>query len=147
MKYFVDVTVESGRIPLSQQRVVTAVETVLRAEHERIATMSVAFVATRTIMKLNAKHFDCLAPTDVISLGWRSPSADLLVGDVYIAPEIARDNARRQRIGVREEMLRLVIHGVLHTIGYDHPEGEARTSSPMWQRQERLVGRLLRSAS
>jgi ssRNA-specific RNase YbeY (16S rRNA maturation enzyme) len=38
-----------------------------------------------------------------------------------------------------------VVHGTLHVLGYDHPEG-TRTSSPMWKRQERLLSRVLRSA-
>jgi probable rRNA maturation factor len=147
MTYVVEVALEAGRIPLSRQRIVDAVEAVLRAERERTATITVTFVTTRAIMKLNVAHFDRLAPTDVISLGWRVPETGALSGDIYIAPEVARDNARSERTGVREELLRLVIHGVLHVIGYDHPEGEARTRSPMWRRQERLVDRLLRSAS
>jgi probable rRNA maturation factor len=40
---------------------------------------------------------------------------------------------------VREEIARLVVHGTLHVLGYDHPEDESRTASPMWRRQERLL--------
>jgi probable rRNA maturation factor len=43
---------------------------------------------------------------------------------------------------VREEIARLVVHGVLHALGHEHPEDEARTTSPMWRRQERLLDRL-----
>jgi probable rRNA maturation factor len=37
---------------------------------------------------------------------------------------------------------RLVVHGSLHAIGYDHPEGPGRMRSAMWNKQERLVRRL-----
>jgi ssRNA-specific RNase YbeY (16S rRNA maturation enzyme) len=37
------------------------------------------------------------------------------------------------------------VHGTLHVLGYDHPEGEARTHSPMWRRQERALARALAS--
>jgi ssRNA-specific RNase YbeY (16S rRNA maturation enzyme) len=37
--------------------------------------------------------------------------------------------------------VRLVVHGTLHVLGYDHPDGDHRTRSPMWQRQERYVKR------
>jgi probable rRNA maturation factor len=63
-----------------------------------------------------------------------------VVGDVYIAPDVARRNAKAEGTGVREELMRLVVHGVLHVLGHDHPdEGEARYASPMWKRQERLL--------
>jgi probable rRNA maturation factor len=42
---------------------------------------------------------------------------------------------------LRQELVRLVIHGTLHTLGHDHPDGDHRTRSPMWQRQERYVKR------
>jgi probable rRNA maturation factor len=74
--------------------------------------------------------------TDVISFTFGDP----LVGDIYISPDVARHNARTHGVGVREELTRLVIHGVLHVTGRDHPEG---TSSAMWKRQERLVKRAL----
>ena len=42
----------------------------------------------------------------------------------------------------REEIVRLVVHGTLHVLGWDHPEDGDRMRSPMWRRQERYVGRL-----
>jgi probable rRNA maturation factor len=50
-------------------------------------------------------------------------------------------------VGIREELVRLVVHGVLHALGHDHPEGEARLRSPMWLRQEALVKRAMRRAA
>ena len=73
--------------------------------------------------------------------------SDLVVGDVYVAPGAARVSARANGIGVREEIIRLVVHGTLHVLGHDHPEGAARTRSPMWRAQERLVSRLTRRAA
>ena len=46
-------------------------------------------------------------------------------------------------LGIPEELLRLVVHGVLHATGHDHPVNESRTSSPMWKRQELLLARFL----
>ncbi|MGH7547863.1 MAG: rRNA maturation RNase YbeY, partial [Gemmatimonadales bacterium] len=70
-----------------------------------------------------------------------------LVGDIYICPEAARRYVVRRGLGGREsvhaELVRLVVHGTLHVLGYDHPEGRGRTRSAMWRRQERYVRRLL----
>jgi two-component system sensor histidine kinase AtoS len=48
-------------------------------------------------------------------------------------------------ITLREiDRLDRVVHGVLHVVGFDHPDGRARDRSPMWRRQEQLVARLTR---
>ncbi|MGH7669133.1 MAG: rRNA maturation RNAse YbeY [Gemmatimonadaceae bacterium] len=47
---------------------------------------------------------------------------------------------------LREELVRLVVHGTLHVLGYDHPDDASRLQSAMWKRQERLVALVLRSA-
>ncbi|HXJ29862.1 MAG TPA: rRNA maturation RNAse YbeY [Gemmatimonadales bacterium] len=44
---------------------------------------------------------------------------------------------------LREELVRLAVHGTLHVLGYDHPDGPGRTRSAMWRRQERYVRRLM----
>ena len=79
----------------------------------------------------------------IISFAFRAAGdGGAVVGDVYVCADVARENARRHRVGVREEIARLVVHGTLHVLGYGHPESDARTSSPMWERQERLLARL-----
>ena len=52
---------------------------------------------------------------------------------------LAEREARAQGIPRREELIRLVVHGTLHALGRDHPEGAGRTRSAMWRRQERYV--------
>ena len=60
-----------------------------------------------------------------------------------ICAEIAREYAKAQGISAGEELLRLVVHGTLHVLGYDHPTGAGRTTSPMWRRQESILARVL----
>lgn len=140
MTRVVDVATESVRIPLARSRVAKAADLVLRAEGVRDALLSIAFVTDRHIARLNWEHLHHRGATDVISFGFRQTAhGGALVGDVYISPGVARRNAIAERRGVREELLRLVVHGVLHVTGHDHPADESRLSSPMWRRQERLL--------
>jgi probable rRNA maturation factor len=67
-----------------------------------------------------------------------------VVGDIYICVPVAREHAARLGLAAAVEVRRLVIHGVLHVLGYDHPDGDGRTRSPMWRRQERYLTRFAR---
>jgi probable rRNA maturation factor len=142
----VEVALDGVRIPVSRTRVAAVADGVLRAERVRDALLSVAFVTDRRIAALNRTHLGHRGATDVISFGFDPVDASGdVVGDVYIAPGVARRNARAAGASVREELLRLVVHGVLHVLGHDHPEDESRYRSRMWERQERLLRTLGRS--
>jgi len=143
MSLAVDVSSEGVRSPLSRQRTQDIVQGVLRSEKVRNALVSITFVDKRSMTRLNKKHLGHSGPTDVISFGFtRASATEPLTGDVYIAPEVARENALSRREQVRREVARLVVHGTLHILGHDHPD-EDRERSEMWRRQERLVARLL----
>jgi probable rRNA maturation factor len=125
----------TGRLPTRVVR--EAVRHVLRAEG-RSASVAVTFLGPRRMRRMNAeyKHHD--RPTDVLSFALPLPDGSLS-GDVYVCPYVAAREARSRGLRVREELVRLVVHGTLHVLGYDHPEGEDRTESTMWRRQERYV--------
>lgn len=140
----VAVTAERVRVPVTTARLEDIARLVLRAEKVTEAMISITLVSERRIVALNAKHLRHRGSTDVISFVFRHEPGDPVIGDIYIAPRVARENARIARVGVREELVRLVVHGVLHVLGHDHPEHGAREQSPMWRRQEALVVRAMR---
>jgi probable rRNA maturation factor len=136
----VDIDVGRAPAPLSRRRAQHVVETVLRAERVRDALVSVAFVSNRQIAAINRRYLGHRGATDVISLAYaRLTARDSFVGDIYIAPAVARSNAREGAVSVREEIVRLLVHGTLHVLGYDHPDNGRRERSAMWKRQELLV--------
>jgi len=134
---------EGGRSAVSAARIAEVARVALRAEKVRHAMISITLVTPRRIAALGARHLGHGGPTDVISFGFSRERGGPVVADIYIAPAVARENARRLGIGVREELVRLVVHGVLHALGHDHPAGESRLRSPMWRRQEALVRRAM----
>ncbi len=117
---------------------------VLRAEKAGAALLSITLVSRRRIAAMNRRHLGHSGATDVISFGFRDPLG-AVIGDIYICPEIASVNAKRHGVPVREELVRLVVHGTLHVVGHGHPEDESRTTSLMWRRQERLLARALKA--
>jgi rRNA maturation RNase YbeY len=100
----------------------------------------VSFLEADDMRSLNRTALDRDADTDVIAFRLEHP--DELVGDVYVSAPAAERQAHRAGIAREEEVRRLVVHGVLHVLGHDHPEGAGRTTSAMWAKQEDYVRRL-----
>jgi probable rRNA maturation factor len=140
----VAVSREGVRPGISEARLAHAARVALRAEKVRHALISVTMVTSPRMAAINARHLGHRRPTDVISFGFSRERGGPVVADIYVAPAVARRNARRHGVGIREELVRLVVHGVLHALGHDHPDGDARLRSPMWRRQEALVKRAMR---
>lgn len=146
MSVSVYVNVSEVRSALSAARVESIARATLASERVRDAMLSITFVSNAAIARLNAKHLGHRGATDVISFGFAGAGRDApVVGDIYIAPAVARTNALEHGSPIRQELARLIVHGTLHVLGYDHPAG-MRTESPMWKRQERLLTRVLKSA-
>jgi probable rRNA maturation factor len=140
----IDVSTTVRRLLVSKARIRETATATLRAERITDAMLSITFVGRAAITAMNRRYLEHHSATDVISFGLgRQGERGPVIGDVYICPEVARANAKRQGISASEEILRLVIHGTLHVLGYEHPETSARVGSPMWRKQERILARVL----
>ncbi len=120
-----------------------AVVMVLDGEQTGPADISVTFVSSQRMRALNRRTFGVDRATDVIAFALPHPGQ--VVGDVYVCPSVARKAALRLGVTPRDELMRLVVHGTLHVLGYEHPVGQERTVSLMWRVQERYVGGIERA--
>ncbi len=135
-----EVVVSGRRLPLPASVVRRVVARVLEGER-RPALISVTFLGRDAMRRLNATHKGKDEPTDVLAFAM-TDGAGRTVGDVYLCAWVAARHAKALGVPLREELIRLVIHGTLHALGRTHPDGTARTRSAMWRRQERYVGAL-----
>jgi probable rRNA maturation factor len=137
----VSVNAEGTRAAIGREAAASLARQVLRAEGVRAAMVSITFVDETEMARLNWRHLRHRGPTDVITFALDPVPGAPVTGDVYICPAVARAHAAAHGVGVREETARLVVHGVLHVLGHEHPEDETRTASPMWAAQERYLRR------
>ena len=119
-----------------------AVVTVLEGESVAAAEISVTFLSGQRMRVLNRRLFGLDRATDVIA--YDLPHPGIAVGDIYLCPSVARRTARELNESEKEEMVRLVVHGTLHALGYEHPVGEERCLSEMWRLQEKYLKTVLR---
>jgi len=121
-------------------RLARAARRVLAWEGARRARVELTLLDAAGMRRLNRRATGRRALTDVIAFAL--PQADgTLVGDVYLCPAAARRWTDGE--AVEAELVRLVVHGTLHVLGYDHPDGTGRMRSAMWRRQEAYVRRLV----
>jgi probable rRNA maturation factor len=95
--------------------------------------------------RLNARYRGIDRPTDVLAFAMREgPFAHLqpqILGDVVISAETALRQARGRRHSLAEELTRLLIHGTLHLLGYDHEVSPA--DARLMRAKERELWRLV----
>jgi probable rRNA maturation factor len=135
------------RSPVAAERLAELARRSLGALRVQRAMLSFTLVSSRAMARLNREHLGHAGPTDVITFALGQDPSGVVVADIYICPDVAREQAKRHGVGVREEIARLIIHGTLHACGWEHPVDESRTSSPMWRRQEQLLRRFWLTAS
>jgi probable rRNA maturation factor len=125
-----------------------AARQVLAWERARNTRVELTFLRPEAMRRLNRRATGRRGLTDVIAFALPQPDGTV-VGDVYMCPEAAdrwvKNRGRGKEDGGRvdEELVRLAVHGTLHVLGYDHPDGPGRTRCNMWRKQEGYVRRLL----
>ena len=106
--------------------------------------LSILFCTDPFIRDLNLRYRGLAAPTDVLSFsqepgGPNAPASNQVAGDIVISLDTLARNAEQEGESRETELKRLLIHGMLHLQGLDHPE---EGDSEMLRVQERLLERL-----
>jgi len=123
-------------------------EAVLSAARADGAELSLVLVSDRRMRVLNRRYRKKDRPTDVLAFPlhekWKWGQATFLslspflLGDVVISVPTARRQGAELGHGLREELRRLLVHGVLHLLGYDHERGP-RDAALMARKEKALL--------
>lgn len=130
---------EGVRVP--RRRLQQAVQETLRREGVLRGELSVTFMDDPGVAELHGRYLGRPKVTDVLSFALHRAGEDPL-GDVYVGHAQALRQAADAGVDPAEELVRLAVHGTLHILGYDHPEGPEREQCEMYLVQERLLREL-----
>jgi len=149
----IELSDEQGE-PAPVDELIRLAEIVLKSEGLDDATsVAISLVGESTMAELNERHFGKSGPTDVLSFPIEDaapgeppmPHPDgppTQLGDVFIAPSVVRANAARNEVGYEDEIALMVVHGLLHLLGWDHVND--KDAEAMEKREAelfRLIGR------
>jgi probable rRNA maturation factor len=124
-------------LPVDEGGLIDLARTTLLGEGLGAVELSVSFVDDAEMEELHVRYMDEPGPTDVLSfpLDEEEHHGIRVLGDVVIAPAVA---ARNNPEDPAAELRLLLVHGILHVLGYDHEDADERAA--MWARQERYSG-------
>lgn len=126
----VSVRCSARRIPLRQAGVERLGQRILIEAGAADAHLSLLFAGDRLMRRLNRRYRRKEATTDVLAFSLREAPGphSCLLGDVVISLPQAARQARTHGLSLNRELAQLLIHGILHLLGYDHERGpgEAR---------------------
>jgi len=140
------------RVPISENLLRTFITRARRALRLPPQSFTVCLVTEAKIAQWNRLYRGKPCATDVLSFPAEAPAAKitrpamrrpgkragLYLGDIAIAPSVARRNARRFGRTFNDEMRILILHGILHLMGYDH-----ETDTGQMDRREQRLRRAL----
>lgn len=135
----VDITNKIGSKKVSVRKLRDATRSVLKYLDQDQSELSLVLVDNREIQDLNHRYRNKNEPTDVLSFppGEGLPEGVSLLGDVIISLEQAERQAAKRRTTLEDEVESLLIHGILHLLGYDHER--SRSEARVMRGMERKI--------
>ena len=123
---------------------------VLKGENvERDKELSIVLVKGTEIKKLNQKYRKKNQTTDVLAFGenFQFPISNFqtsLLGEIVICPEKVKKNAKEIGSTFKKELIFVLIHGILHLLGYEHKKGK-KIAKTMEEKTKKYLFQILTS--
>jgi rRNA maturation RNase YbeY len=120
------------------RKVVREIRDILNFE---ISDLEINFVDSETIHAINKQYLKHDYTTDIITFNYSGDNV-ILEGEIFISVNDAEENAKRYKVTLEEELVRLIVHGILHMLGYD--DIDERERRRMKRKENELVRKIWR---
>jgi len=135
------------RVGLSNARVKEVVLSVLRKQRKsKKAQVSIHFIGDTRMRRMNLLYRGRDTSTDVLSFGLENDARGKTreatdFGDIFVCVPYVKRQSKRFNVSYKEEAYRMIIHGVLHLLGYDHQK--QKDAAKMFALQEKYLASVL----
>jgi probable rRNA maturation factor len=103
--------------------------------------LALVFLSSKAARSLNFEFRGRDYSTDVLSF---EPVDEGSLGELILCPEVLKKQAREHGLSYRDELVYMILHGILHLLGFDH-ETNAKDAKKMFQLQDAIFEKLLKS--
>ena len=138
IKFFYDKTLFRLK---GSKKVGMIIEKVIRDEGRVSGDLSFIFTDDESVRKINVQFLNHDNFTDVITFD--NSVRNIINGEIYISIDSVRINSNNYNVSLKEEVLRVMIHGILHLLGYNdkssHERKEMRLREDMWLEKVKMV--------
>ena len=103
---------------IEKRKIHSLVNSLSKSLNFKIQSLEINFIGQKEILEINKAHLNHNYFTDIITFNY-SGDNKLLDGEILISVDDAIENAKNYKVSLKEEICRLVIHGILHLLGYN----------------------------
>lgn len=110
----------------------------INAEGYKLKELTYVFCSDAYLLQINQQYLDHDTYTDIITFD-NSEEEGIIIGDIFISIERIRDNAHKFTVSETDELHRVIIHGVLHLLGYK--DKTAASKEKMTQKEDEYLSK------
>ncbi|MFZ2190227.1 MAG: rRNA maturation RNase YbeY [Candidatus Magasanikiibacteriota bacterium] len=132
------------KIDFDRSKLVLIVKNILKKVKKERYSLSINFVGERKIKKINHEYRGHNQVTDVISFALQEGETQIInydLGDLFVCVPQIKIQAKSNNVSYKEELIRMLAHGILHLCGYDHQK--LSDEKNMFKLQEKIVAEFL----
>jgi rRNA maturation RNase YbeY len=104
-------------------------------EHARTGEINIIFTSDRKVLELNREYLSRENLTDIITFDYTENK--VIAGDLFISVPRVKENAEKFKVTFKAELKRVIVHGVLHLLGYE--DGNQQTKSLMRKKEDQFL--------
>ena len=109
---------ENKNFKISNKKEIRALlKKICKKENKKISFINCVFCSDNRLLEINKKYLNHTSLTDVVTFDFTT-SKKTIEGDIYISIDRVKENAKKYKETFKKELLRVIIHGLLHLIGF-----------------------------
>ena len=122
-------------LKLERRKIKTWISSVITSENKKTGSINFIFCSDEYLLQVNKQYLDHDYFTDIITFDY--VEGKLISGDIFVSVDRVSENADKFQVSFDEELRRILVHGVLHLLGY--PDKEPEQKKVMTQKEDHYL--------